>query len=321
MTPSDAYGLVREVHRRLPFLLKIHDEEFEKSKRDAEATHGPWSGPYTTPTATLQAQTRAAFAALITATIDPPHVYCWTAEMVQLLAEVVRAFPLDANLAPADLLTPMGCWVLEEPLILSPGGPPPRPGLRMFSYVTDGAQGVWCVEWWNERADTAGLPVPMTLLPWAFDVSLSDAVAAHLAQSARGAPESTRPIAEAAFTTSLRFFGAGVALLRQRLLVPTPPELPRHARRRLARLDADLSRLYVVSLRRTERARSVDEEAEREHRHVEWSHRWLVRGHWTQQPYGPQQSLRRAQWRSTYVKGPEDKPLKAEAERIFAVNR
>jgi len=42
---------------------------------------------------------------------------------------------------------------------------------------------------------------------------------------------------------------------------------------------------------------------------VEWSHRWMVRGHWRLQPYGPQRTLRRAQWIDPYVKGPEDKPL------------
>jgi hypothetical protein len=42
---------------------------------------------------------------------------------------------------------------------------------------------------------------------------------------------------------------------------------------------------------------------------VEWSHRWLVSGHWTRQPYGPGRSLRRPTWISPYVKGPADKPL------------
>jgi hypothetical protein len=42
---------------------------------------------------------------------------------------------------------------------------------------------------------------------------------------------------------------------------------------------------------------------------VDWQHRWLVRGHWRLQPYGPQRSLRRPTWIDPYVKGPEDKPL------------
>lgn len=42
---------------------------------------------------------------------------------------------------------------------------------------------------------------------------------------------------------------------------------------------------------------------------VEWSRRWMVRGHWRLQPYGPQRTLRKAIWIDPYVKGPEDKPL------------
>lgn len=42
---------------------------------------------------------------------------------------------------------------------------------------------------------------------------------------------------------------------------------------------------------------------------VEWQRRWMVRGHWRLQPYGPQKSLRKPIWIDPYVKGPEDKPL------------
>jgi hypothetical protein len=44
---------------------------------------------------------------------------------------------------------------------------------------------------------------------------------------------------------------------------------------------------------------------------VEWSKRWMVRGHWRLQPYGPRNGpqQRKAIWIDPYVKGPEDKPL------------
>ncbi|KAA8825101.1 hypothetical protein [Bifidobacterium myosotis] len=45
----------------------------------------------------------------------------------------------------------------------------------------------------------------------------------------------------------------------------------------------------------------------------EWSHRWSVRGHWTNQAYGPGRTLRRRIWIDEYVKGPKNKPLKARA--------
>lgn len=41
----------------------------------------------------------------------------------------------------------------------------------------------------------------------------------------------------------------------------------------------------------------------------EYSHRFIVRGFWREQPYGPGHSLRRRQWIPPFVKGPADKPL------------
>lgn len=43
--------------------------------------------------------------------------------------------------------------------------------------------------------------------------------------------------------------------------------------------------------------------------HAEYSHRFIVRGFWRNQQYGPHHSLRRRQWIPPYVKGPSDKPL------------
>lgn len=37
--------------------------------------------------------------------------------------------------------------------------------------------------------------------------------------------------------------------------------------------------------------------------------RWVVRGHYRDQAYGPAHSMRRRQWIAPYVKGPADKPL------------
>lgn len=41
----------------------------------------------------------------------------------------------------------------------------------------------------------------------------------------------------------------------------------------------------------------------------EYSHRFIVRGFWRNQAYGPDHSLRRRQWIPPFVKGPADKPL------------
>ena len=51
-----------------------------------------------------------------------------------------------------------------------------------------------------------------------------------------------------------------------------------------------------------------------------YTHRWLVRGHWRQQPHGIESKQRRTQWIPSYVKGPEGLPLK-ETERVWAWTR
>lgn len=40
-----------------------------------------------------------------------------------------------------------------------------------------------------------------------------------------------------------------------------------------------------------------------------YRYRWVVSGHWRNQPYGPGRTLRRKQWIPAYVKGPEGAPL------------
>jgi hypothetical protein len=51
-----------------------------------------------------------------------------------------------------------------------------------------------------------------------------------------------------------------------------------------------------------------------------YTHRWMVRGHWRNQPHGPNRSRRSVRWIPSYIKGPADKPLK-ETERVWAWRR
>jgi hypothetical protein len=291
MIPSEAYELVCRVRRRLPYLVDLRT-------RGVAAVGRP-----ETPDLVED------FEAGVRTIIERPHVYAWTADMMGVLADLVRAFPLDSHFAASDFLTPTGCWVFDtplDPMTCQVPTDPVRPSLRMLSYASDAA-GVVALPWYGNVPGTDGLPVPGEHPQfWLYEHSLSDAATS----------QSTRPDVQAWLTGQLRLFGAGVALLRQRLLVAERPELPRAERRRLARLDRDPSDLYVVRLRRTS-TRAHDDEG----RAIDWSCRWFVRGHWTQQPYGPRASLRRAQWIPTYVKGPEDKPLRVEAARVFAVDR
>lgn len=61
----------------------------------------------------------------------------------------------------------------------------------------------------------------------------------------------------------------------------------------------------VIQLRRLEPVAASTEPAERT---VEWTHRWIVSGHWRNQ-YLPSCGLQRQQWIDPHVKGPDDLPL------------
>jgi hypothetical protein len=109
-----------------------------------------------------------------------------------------------------------------------------------------------------------------------------------------------------------KFFVAANAFIRQRLLISAPCPLERHARKRLG--PHAPSTVRVVHLRASESSHPRREGSEP----VDWSCRWFVRGHWRNQPY---KIGIRPRYVLPYLKGPEDKPIKAPAASVYAVTR
>lgn len=101
-----------------------------------------------------------------------------------------------------------------------------------------------------------------------------------------------------------RLLLALMILLDSRITATKAQPLERAVRRRAARAEVP-SDVRVIYLRRPE-AVGAPKHGETP---VEWSHRWVVSGHWRNQPCGHGRSDRRLTWVSPYVKGPEDKPL------------
>lgn len=93
-------------------------------------------------------------------------------------------------------------------------------------------------------------------------------------------------------------------IMQQSLSISVRTQVDRAERRRSIKAGLR-SDVLVVRLRR----KSLDgphEEGREEG--VEWSHRWLVSGHWRNQ-WLPSRVCHRLQWISGHVKGPADKPL------------
>lgn len=113
-----------------------------------------------------------------------------------------------------------------------------------------------------------------------------------------------------------RFVAAAIAFMEQKIFIPVSERPERAVRRRLEAQGAkrDLS-LKVVRLRKRYHRSSE----QNDHEPVEWSCRWLVKGHWRQQHYRSQ-NVYKPIFIMPFVKGPEDKPLKAN-NKIFAVSR
>lgn len=96
-----------------------------------------------------------------------------------------------------------------------------------------------------------------------------------------------------------RFLLALVTALGHRLSTVSAPAGSRAERRRVER---EMPGLRVIDL-------AFGATTEAGGGSVEWSRRWMVRGHPRMQAYGPGRTLRKLIWVDPFVKGPADKPF------------
>lgn len=117
-----------------------------------------------------------------------------------------------------------------------------------------------------------------------------------------------------AFTNTDRYMHALWLMLGQTITsVREEPVI--HKKARAAKFKGLPQSVTVIDLRRIEGAsREPGETA------VQWSHRWVVRGHWRWVPCGPGRSERRRVWIAPFVKGPEEAPLIV-TDKIYALRR
>lgn len=116
----------------------------------------------------------------------------------------------------------------------------------------------------------------------------------------------------------LRFIITSGTFLRQKLLVETKERAERHLRKRIAKLGYSPDRLIsIINLRKRE-YKQGDQHEECAVDPVNWSHKWIVRGHMRQQWY-PSLHANLPVWIHPYIKGPENMPLKPRSTPIFAV--
>lgn len=111
--------------------------------------------------------------------------------------------------------------------------------------------------------------------------------------------------ADGAAAAFLAMIGSAWILMQQPTVADQRPVRPgSKAARRRSSHDHGVT---LIDLRRLQH-RPADSDQPASSR--QYQHRWLVRGHWRQQAYGPEQSLRKPVWVPSYIKGPADAPLK-----------
>lgn len=110
-----------------------------------------------------------------------------------------------------------------------------------------------------------------------------------------------------------RFMHALYLMLNQTITQVVDAPIERHAAKRARRMKIP-DRVSVIQLRRSEHRPTEGESV------VEWSHRWIVRGHWRMQPYGEGRKEVRRIWIPPHIKGPDNKPLVI-TEKVYDLMR
>lgn len=112
----------------------------------------------------------------------------------------------------------------------------------------------------------------------------------------------------------LRWMVTYWTMMNQTVVASSREPLERLTARRVRRYKIP-EHVTVVQLRRREsNQKHVGETS------VEWQHRWMVRGHWRNQPYGEGRRDVRRIWIHPFVKGPADKPL-VQTQKVYALTR
>lgn len=148
----------------------------------------------------------------------------------------------------------------------------------------------------DDRLADRGAQIDTTAVPPLVPIS-GETLACEGWQSADELPGPAR--------TVLTTLAAAWALMKQPTIIDRiPVEVERKVRAAYGRAGRGDPEVTLVALRRQYRLSGQPPlDPDQPGRH--YKHRWIVRGHWRQQVYGPQRSLRRPTWIPSYVKGPE----------------
>lgn len=260
--------------------------------------------------------------------------FAWSTDVIDAVLEASKSIPLDTMLNKWNLNTPSVWWHFEKPLpfntiVRYPSGV----GALVFGWIAtkDEARfGMPCCAWHTVHSDdlkrSLGSLSPSQTWEWSKETMLGqmlDETRAHHRKlyGPGGRWSKKEHIGEEKFMVATeglsRFILAGLAWLNQKVLVTSDGVIERHRRKAFTRATKrELRNVSIVQLRK-----SVSAKTDTEHHDVEWSCRWVVRGHWKNQPCGPKHGDRKLIYVLPFVKGPDDKPLNTQKTIVYEVNR
>lgn len=236
------------------------------------------------------------------------EMYWVSAEMGALVKQAARQLPAD--LSPiAAIASPIlhAFAMFEEPLAswVSVDDHPSGPAM------VGGLAWMYCLsrQWDDTPRECLGI-IPLSppfstpgLVPLSSSVLFpSPSLAEQQERSVQSGELSAQNAAD--HDEDRRLVMALMLLLESTIVVSESVSIARPQRRRAARAGLPAS-VRVVRLRRA----SHHERADGDDSGTEWTHRWIVSGHWRNQACGPKQSERRLTWVAPHIKGPDDKPL------------
>jgi hypothetical protein len=234
-----------------------------------------------------------------------------SSEMVDLVEAAWPSLPEEA-VSTVSIPWPLAFVVLGHPVRYGPPLPQNDPGCAF-----DPDPPVCALAWTTAAVTVPSLDGHFALIGPALGVTAPDQQSSvcvveygRLNKELEPIGIYTRPLVvdlahHDAWSNTVSFMACLWIMVQQRIAISTRVQPDRHAGRRWEReFKADPPPIIEITLRRPSGSPPVDENG----REVEWSHRWIVGGHWRNQ-YVPSTQDHRLTWIAPYVKGPDDKPL------------
>jgi hypothetical protein len=240
--------------------------------------------------------------------------YAWSGDTSSAVSFAAKTIPSDSRYDASVVQGTAQWWWFDQP---------PHEGMQALLWHVE-EEGLWGHVFGVDKLD--GRPTPLFLadLLWRHDESIGDMVAreSQLERRVAGVGADGAITETVVHSEGMRdpcaFYVAARAWLRQRIVTWTSGHIERHRRKQLAR-EHDVpvaSEVKVIQLRRAETPPRLPTTSEGEP--VDWSCRWIVNGHWRNQPYKDERKLI---YILPFVKGPADKPLRVPTHTVYQVSR